>query len=105
MSDLPHEDLLIFATGGGARTIGAEYSKPMTKMITTYEIRAVGENGNVIEIFDADTNHSIATRVVSGDQQTHIEILNLPTGRVVMVIALFYHKTRQVKMTDEILKN
>ena len=30
----------------------------------------VGNNGNVIEVFDGDTGHSIATRVVSGDQQT-----------------------------------
>ena len=71
LRDLPHEDLLIFATGGGARSIGAEYSTAGAEEdLTTYEIRAIGENGNVIEIYDADTNHSIATRVVSGDQQT-----------------------------------
>ena len=51
LSDLPHEDLLIFATGGGARTIGAEYSQANEEEdLTTYEIRAVGANGNVIEI-------------------------------------------------------
>ena len=27
LNDLPYEDLLIFATGGGARSIGAEYSQ------------------------------------------------------------------------------
>ena len=71
LNNLPHEDLLIFVTGGGARSIGAEYSQTSGEEdLTTYEIRAVGENGNVIEIYDADTNHSIATRVVSGDQQT-----------------------------------
>ena len=71
LNNLPHEDLLIFVTGGGARSIGAEYSQTSVEEdLTTYEIRAVGENGNVIEIYDADTNHSIATRVVSGDQQT-----------------------------------
>mgnify|MGYP001241380417 CR=1 FL=1 len=71
LNELPHEDLLVFATGGGARSIGAEYNSASTgEDLTKYEIRAVGENGNVIEIFDADTNHSIATRVVSGDQQT-----------------------------------
>ena len=71
LNNLPHEDLLIFVTGGGARSIGSEYSQTSVEEdLTTYEIRAVGENGNVIEIYDADTNHSIATRVVSGDQQT-----------------------------------
>ena len=71
LHDLPHEDFLIFATGGGARSIGAEYDLANNKEdLTTYEIRAVGENGNVIEIYDADTNHSVATRVISGDQQT-----------------------------------
>ena len=53
------------------RSIGAEYEAASVDAdLTKYEIRAVGENGNVIEIYDADTNHSIATRVVSGDQQT-----------------------------------
>ncbi len=84
LGDLPHEDLLIFATGGGARSIGAEYSLASdAEDLTTYEIRAVGENGNVIEIFDADTNHSIATRVVSGDQQTTYRNFEFTlTGRV-----------------------
>ena len=71
MNNLPHEDLLVFVTGGGARSIGAEYSIAGDVIDTTsYEIRAVGDNGNVIEIWDSDTGHSIATRVMSGDQQT-----------------------------------
>ena len=84
MSELPHEDFLIFATGGGARSIGAEYNLVSDdEDLTTYEIRAVGENGNVIEIYDADTNHSIATRVVSGDQQTTYRNFEFTlTGRV-----------------------
>ena len=99
LNDLPHEDLLVFATGGGARSIGAEYEAASVDAdLTKYEIRAVGENGNVIEIYDADTNHSIATRVVSGDQQTTYEILNLHLlGVSKMVIASFYLKTRRSK--------
>jgi hypothetical protein len=31
---------------------------------------AVGDTGNMLEVLDADTGHSIATRVVSGDRQT-----------------------------------
>jgi flagellar hook-associated protein FlgK len=69
--NLPQEDLLVFVTGGGARSIGAEYSLPVTKPdLTSYEIRAVGNDGNLIEIWDGDTGHSIATRVISGDQRT-----------------------------------
>ena len=81
---LPHEDLLVFVTGGGARSIGAEYSiLGEVADTTTYEIRAVGDNGNVIEIWDADTGHSIATRVMSGDQQTTYGAFELTlTGRV-----------------------
>ena len=71
MNDLPHEDLLVFVTGGGARSIGSEYSGIGDIVDTSsYEIRAIGDNGNVIEIWDADSEHSLATRVVSGDQQT-----------------------------------
>jgi len=71
MDDLPFEDLLVFATGAGARSLGAEYSTPvMVEDTTTYEIRTVGTSGNMIEIWDADTQHSLATRVVSGDRQT-----------------------------------
>jgi flagellar hook-associated protein 1 FlgK len=85
MNNLPHEDLLVFVTGGGARSIGAEYSIAGDVTDTTsYEIRAVGDNGNVIEIWDADTGHSIATRVMSGDQQTTYRDFELTlTGAVI----------------------
>ena len=72
LDDLPYEDLLVFATGGGARSIAAEYALPVAAQdMTTYEIRTVGDTGNMVEIWDADTGHSIATRVVSGDRQTN----------------------------------
>ena len=71
LNDLPFEDFLVFATGGGARSIGAEYNLPViTADTTTYEIRTIGDSGNMIEVWDADSGHSIATRVVSGDRQT-----------------------------------
>ena len=72
LDGLPNEDLLIFVTGGGARSIAAEYELPIkTQDLTTYEIRSVGDTGNMLEIWDADTGHSIATRVVSGNRQTN----------------------------------
>jgi len=72
LDDLPYEDLLVFTTGGGARSIAAEYALPVEAQdITTYEIRSIGDTGNMIEIWDSDTGHSIATRVVSGDRQTN----------------------------------
>jgi flagellar hook-associated protein 1 FlgK len=72
LDGLPNEDLLVFVTGGGARSIAAEYELPVkTQDLTTYEIRSVGDTGNMLEIWDADTGHSIATRVVSGNRQTY----------------------------------
>ncbi len=72
LDNLPYEDLLVFTTGGGARSIAAEYGLPVAAQdMTTYEIRSIGDTGNMIEIWDADTGHSIATRVVSGDRQTN----------------------------------
>ncbi|MDA7560674.1 flagellar hook-associated protein FlgK [Alphaproteobacteria bacterium] len=72
LDGLPNEDLLVFVTGGGARSIAAEYELPVkTQDLTTYEIRSVGDTGNMLEIWDADTGHSIATRVVSGNRQTN----------------------------------
>ncbi|MDB2513469.1 flagellar hook-associated protein FlgK [Alphaproteobacteria bacterium] len=71
LNNIPHEDLLVFSTGAGARNIAAEFADPAEfEDLTTYEIRATGSEGNTIEIWDADTGHSIATRVVSGDRQT-----------------------------------
>lgn len=72
LDNLPYEDLLVFTTGGGARNIAAAYALPVEAQdMTTYEIRSIGDTGNMIEIWDADTGHSIATRVVSGDRQTN----------------------------------
>jgi hypothetical protein len=72
LDDLPNEDLLVFVTGGGARSIAAEYTRPVKNQdLTTYEIRSVGDTGNMLEIWDADTGHSIATRAVSGNRQTN----------------------------------
>ena len=70
MSKTPNEDFLVFVTGGSARQISGEFSdKVVTPDLTKYELRAVGDDGNVLEIWDADTGHALATRVVSGDGQ------------------------------------
>jgi flagellar hook-associated protein FlgK len=72
LDDIPDEDLLVFVTGTGARSVAAEYALPVkVQDLTTYEIRSVDDTGNMLEIWDADTGHSIATRVVSGDRQTN----------------------------------
>ena len=105
MDNLPNEDLIVFVTGGGARSIGSEYSIANDVVDdSSYEIRAVGDNGNVIEIWDADSGHSIATRVVSGDQQTtygNFE-LNL-TGRVEDGDKFLLQQDATVQMMQEIL--
>jgi len=65
MSSMPYEDLLVLVTGGGARSIGAVFGEiapaPERSPIT---VKVSDENGTVIEIFDSDTGHSIATRLL-----------------------------------------
>ena len=72
LDDLPLEDLLVFVTGTGARSVGIEYGvQQAVEDITKYEIRSVNDAGNTIEVWDADTGHSIATRIIGDDKITN----------------------------------
>lgn len=63
LSNLPNEDLIIIMTGGGARSLGAAYDiAPVISEPPAYDVRIVNEAGTQIEIFDAETGHSVATR-------------------------------------------
>ena len=65
MSNMPHEDLLVLVTGGGARSIGAVYGEIMpAPERSPISIKVSDENGTLIEILDSDTGHSIATRLL-----------------------------------------
>lgn len=63
LRDLPPEDLIIVVTGGGARNLAAQFDiAPMVPEIPTLDIEVVNETGNLIEVIDSSTGHSIATR-------------------------------------------
>jgi flagellar hook-associated protein 1 FlgK len=65
MSNMPHEDLLVLVTGGGARSIGAVYGDVMpAPERSPISIKVSDDNGTLIEILDSDTGHSIATRLL-----------------------------------------
>ena len=68
LTNLPPEDLIIIMTGGGAKKIAAEYGET-TPLVDTSELKLVidSTNNKKVEILDADTGHSIATRLIPDD--------------------------------------
>ena len=63
MSGMPNEDLIVIVSGGNARRISASYDiAPAVRITEQVEVRVVNDAGTQIEIFDAETGHSIATR-------------------------------------------
>tara|TARA_E500000178_G_scaffold272338_1_gene270500 strand:- start:7613 stop:12694 length:5082 start_codon:yes stop_codon:yes gene_type:complete len=65
ISNLPPEDLIIIMTGSGARKISAEYGA-ISPVVEDAEYKLVVDstNSNKVEIFEANTLHSIATRLI-----------------------------------------
>ena len=68
INNLPPEDLIILMTGSGARKIAANYGE-VTPPIVTDEYKLVIDSSNTskVQIFDSDTLHSIATRLIPED--------------------------------------
>ena len=68
LENLPPEDLIIIMTGGGSKKIAAEYGE-ITPPVDTSELKLVidSTNNKKVEILDADTGHSIATRLIPDD--------------------------------------
>lgn len=67
LSDLPNEDLIIMVTGGGARSVSASYDiAPAVVMPPAYDIH-ITANGARMDIVDAETGHSIATRSIDAE--------------------------------------
>ena len=68
LTNLPPEDLIIVMTGGGAKKIAAEYGE-ITPPVDSSELKLVidSTNNKKVEILDADTGHSIATRLIPDD--------------------------------------
>tara|TARA_B100000989_G_scaffold273587_1_gene231852 strand:- start:5107 stop:9792 length:4686 start_codon:yes stop_codon:yes gene_type:complete len=65
LTNLPPEELIVIVNGGSARKIAASFdSNPPTLEEITPEltIKVTNDAGNVIDIVDKETGHSIATR-------------------------------------------
>jgi len=79
ISDLVVEDLLVFVTGGGAKTVSSLYDIPELRGDEQQELllgdnglalRALSDDGTHVEIIDKATGHSLATRVLDADNST-----------------------------------
>ncbi len=67
LSNLPNEDLIIVVTGGSARSVSAAFDLATpVEMPPAYDIRLTADGGRM-EIIDAETGHSIATRTLNAE--------------------------------------
>ena len=68
LTNLPPEDLIILMTGSASKKIAADYGD-IIPLVDTSELKLVidSTNNKKVEILDADTNHSIATRLIPDD--------------------------------------
>ena len=68
ITNLPPEDLIILMTGAGARKIAANYGEITPPVIDDeYKLVIDSSNTSKVEIFDSDSLHSIATRLIPED--------------------------------------
>ena len=64
----PEEDLIILMTGNGSRKVSASYGEVIpTPSTSEYKLVIDSTNNKKVEILDAETNHSIATRLIPDD--------------------------------------
>ena len=76
MTNLPSEDLIILLSGSGANRVTSNYDIIPTNGIEIEEnltVRIVDETGINIEILDAKTGHSLATRSLDSNLSTEAE--------------------------------
>ena len=65
LTDMPDEDFLVLFTGLGAKSLGAVFDKAVPQIgIDQIKVKVQNETGTRIELFDAETGHSIATRTL-----------------------------------------
>jgi len=66
LGNLPGEDLIVIATGSGARRIAAAFGEAQTVTPTpaALEVRIVDGAARRVEIIDRNSGHSMATRIV-----------------------------------------
>jgi len=68
ISSLPPEDLVVIMSGNGTRKISANYGEVLPAPLQAdLKIVVDSTNNKKVEIFDADTNHTIATRLIPDD--------------------------------------
>ncbi len=71
ISNLPNEDLIVLLTGSGSRKLAANYDIAIPDSIPTEEdftVKVMDDLSTLIEIFDTNTGHSIATRILDGSR-------------------------------------
>ena len=68
---LPNEELIVIATGSGARRIAARFddSGPKPASPTAFEIKVIDGHSRLVEFIEQATGHSLATRTVADDGQ------------------------------------
>ena len=70
LTDLPNEDLIVLVNGGGARKLSAAYDiAPPVNVPVELDILVSDASGSKIEIIDAATGHSMATRQLDDSGQ------------------------------------
>ncbi len=75
LSDLPNEELIVLVTGGGSRLLSAtfdEMPESAADVIENFSVKLVNSEARIVEIFDKDTGHSIANRVLDINDQTEV---------------------------------
>ena len=68
VNNVPNEDLVILVTGSGTRKLASSYGEIISSNISPeLKVKVDATNSSKIEILDADTNHTIATRLIPSD--------------------------------------
>ena len=68
VNNVPNEDLIILVTGSGTRKLASSYGEIISSNISPeLKVKVDATNSSKIEILDADTNHTIATRLIPSD--------------------------------------
>lgn len=73
LEDLPEEELIVFLDEGGPRRLTMAYDEiPLTtpSIQRDLEIRLKDVDNKIVEIFDVDTQTSLATRTLNADDET-----------------------------------
>ena len=76
MTDLPDEDLIVLISGSGSNRITSNYDIPPNdgfEIESNLTVKVIDDTGINVEILDAQTGHSIATRSLDSNFTTEAE--------------------------------